>query len=241
MNPLITLFLAPVIAVQGLYVRQTVPILPEPPGPRAGVSGTGRRVRLLILGDSAAAGVGAATQAEALSGQLVTQLAQDRQVDWRLIARSGSTTGDLLAHLRKRPLEAVWDVAVLSLGVNDAIRRCSPTQFAAQQRELIALLQETAGVRLVLLSGLPPVHRFPALPEPLRWYLGTAATQLDRTLAEVAAGETSCAYVGLRAIAELDPAAMASDGFHPGPPVYAVWAAAMADRIRDMPAEGPMR
>lgn len=236
MNPLLTLVLAPVIALQGLYVRRTVPVLPEPPGPRQGVNGTGPRIRLLILGDSAAAGVGAATQAEALSGQLVAQLAQDRQVDWRLIARSGSTTSDLLAHLRKRPLAPAWDVAVLSLGVNDAIRRCTPAQFAAQQRELIALLRETAGVRMIYLSGLPPVHRFPALPEPLRWYLGAAATRLDQTLAEVATGEGGCEYVSLRAVAELDATAIASDGFHPGPPVYALWAATVANRIRALPA-----
>jgi lysophospholipase L1-like esterase len=190
----------------------------------------------LILGDSAAAGVGAATQAEALSGQLVAQLTQEWQVDWRLIARSGSTTADLLAHLRKRPLDPAWDVAVLSLGVNDAIRRCTPAQFAAQQRELLALLRKTAGVRRLYLSGLPPVHRFPALPEPLRWYLGAAATQLDQTLAAVAADEAGCEYVNLRAVAELDAAAIASDGFHPGPLVYTLWAAAVADRIRALPA-----
>ncbi len=233
MHPLITLTLAPLLAAQGFYVRRTVPVLPEPSGSRHGTSGAGPRVRLLILGDSAAAGVGAVTQAEALSGQLVARLENDRQVTWRLIACSGYTTRGLLAHLREHPLEGEWDVAVISLGVNDAIQRRSPTRFAADQRELIAGLRESSGVRQVILSGLPPVHRFPALPEPLRWYLGSAATQLDQTLVRIAASEAGCEYLSLAATPEQDvAAAMASDGFHPGPPAYALWAAAVAERIR---------
>lgn len=236
MNPLFTLSLAPLLAAQGFYVRRTVPVLPEPPGPRHGTRGSGPRVRLLILGDSAAAGVGAVSQAEALSGQLVAELAADRQVTWRLIARSGYTTRGLLAHLREHPLEGEWDVAVISLGVNDAIRRHTPARFAADQRELIAGLRERSGVQQFILSGLPPVHRFPALPEPLRWYLGSAATQLDRTLARVAAGESGCEYLSLNATAGLDvAAAMASDGFHPGPPAYALWGVAAAECIRRFP------
>jgi lysophospholipase L1-like esterase len=177
--------------------------------------------------------VGAATQAEALSGQLVARLEKDRQVTWQLIARSGYTTSGLLAHLREHPLEGEWDVAVISLGVNDAIRRHTPTRFAVDQRELIAWLREMSGVRQFILSGLPPVHRFPALPEPLRWYLGSAAAQLDRVLASIAASEAGCEYLSLGATAEPHVAAIiASDGFHPGPPAYALWAVAVAERIR---------
>ena len=233
MHPLITITLAPLLAAQGFYMRRTVPVLPEPTGARRGTSGGGPRVRLLILGDSSAAGVGAVTQAEALCGQLVTLLEKDRHVTWRLIARSGYTTSGLLAHLQEHPPEGEWDVAVISLGVNDAIARRSPTRFAADQRELIARLREKSGVRQFILTGLPPVHRFPALPEPLRWYLGSAATQLDRTLASIAASEIGCEYLSLGVTAEQDvAAAMASDGFHPGPPAYALWAVVVADRIR---------
>ncbi len=233
MHPLVTLTLSPLLAAQGLYVRRTVPVLPEPSGPRHGSSGSGPRVRLLILGDSAAAGVGAVTQTEALSGQLVARLEKDRQVSWRLIARSGFTTSDLLGHLREYPLEGEWDVAVISLGVNDAIRRFTPTRFAADQRELSAGLRARSGVRQFILSGLPPVHRFPALPDPLRWYLGSAVNQLDQTLARIAASEAGCEYLSLGASPDMDvAAAMASDGFHPGPPAYALWAVAAAERIR---------
>ena len=57
--------LAPLLILQGLYVRRVTPKLPEPLGKRSGVHGTGPRLRLLILGDSAAAGVGVSTQSQA--------------------------------------------------------------------------------------------------------------------------------------------------------------------------------
>jgi hypothetical protein len=37
-----------------------------------------------------------------------------------------------------------------------------------------------------VLSGLPPMHRFPALPQPLRWYVGSRARDFNRVLAELA-------------------------------------------------------
>ena len=60
-----TIGLGPVLLAQGHYVRRVTPRLPEPEGLRQGVEGSGPPLRLLILGDSSAAGVGVATQAEA--------------------------------------------------------------------------------------------------------------------------------------------------------------------------------
>lgn len=51
-----TLFavLSPLLLLQGRYVRHVTVRLPEPPGPRTGDVGTGARLRVLIVGDSAA-------------------------------------------------------------------------------------------------------------------------------------------------------------------------------------------
>ena len=63
--------LGPLLLLQGRRVRRSVPRLPEPTGPRSGCVGAGRSLRVLIAGDSAAAGVGSANQDQALSGQLI--------------------------------------------------------------------------------------------------------------------------------------------------------------------------
>ena len=53
-----TLALLPVLFVQGTKVRKNTPRLLEASGDREGTVGKGRPLSLLILGDSAAAGVG---------------------------------------------------------------------------------------------------------------------------------------------------------------------------------------
>ena len=51
--------LAPLLVAQALRTRRVTPRLPEAAGERSGTQGEGPRLRLLVLGDSAAAGVGA--------------------------------------------------------------------------------------------------------------------------------------------------------------------------------------
>ena len=72
---------APLLITQALRVRRSAQSLPEPPGPRSGMLGSGPPLRLAIIGDSSAAGVGAASQKEALGGQLSGALAQQVTLD----------------------------------------------------------------------------------------------------------------------------------------------------------------
>ncbi len=219
------------LLAQGRRVRKTVPRLPEAAGPRAGTVGTGPVLRLLIVGDSAAAGVGAETQADALCGQLVSLLAPDRTVTYRLEATTGHTSADCVAALRTAA-PAVFDLAVTSLGVNDATALRSTSRFLADQRQLLTVLRDRFAVRHVLLGGLPPVGRFPALPWPLRAVIGAYADRLHEALAGLAAQDPDVGFVDLRAVLTLSEADMARDGFHPGPAVYAAWARLVADQVR---------
>lgn len=228
MRDLKYLALGPVLLAQALRTRARVPRLPEPPGPRSGVGGQGEPLRLLIVGDSAAAGVGAPHQDQALSGQLVQRLGQSFRVHWRLEAKTGATTAATTAWLQR--VEAgPFDVVVTSLGVNDVTGLVSLPKWLSQQRQLRELLQSRFGARLIVASGLPPMHGFPALPRPLRDYLGDRATRFDQALAAELAHAPGCAFLSVRFTE--DPDQMASDGFHPGPVVYAEWARRVAALI----------
>jgi lysophospholipase L1-like esterase len=180
-HALATVALGPLLLVQGRRVRRSVPVLPEPEGPRAGTVGHGPALRLLVVGDSAAAGVGARTQDQALCGQLAAALAPMFRLQWQLLAFTGATTADMLRRLREEPAAKV-DVILTSLGVNDVTGRLSLNAWRQAQGALIDLLQERFAPRHILLSGLPPMHRFPALPQPLRWYIGSRARDFDRAL-----------------------------------------------------------
>lgn len=220
--------LGPVLLLQGRHVRRATLVLPEPEGPRAGVAGEGPPLRLLVLGDSAAAGVGAASQDAALAGRIVASLTDRFRVHWRLIARTGASTASTIRHLRRLDPFPV-DAVVISLGVNDVTGGVAPRKFRERQSALMALLHERMGARLILASGLPPMEKFPALPQPLRWYLGARARELDRALADALPNGRGAEYLPLEG--PLGRGHMAEDGFHPGPEIYRAWGAAAAARI----------
>ena len=223
-HPAVRVALLPVLLAQAVGVRRRALVLPEPPGPRHGVSGTGPRVRLLIAGDSSAAGVGAPHQEQALAGQLVAALATRCTVDWQLHATTGHTTADTLARLAALPGQR-FDVAVTALGVNDVTRQRGARRFRDEQTALTALLRDRFGVRAQWRSGMPPMDSFPLLPRPLRDVLGAQARVFDAVLAETpGAGVHHLPFDR----SQLAPGMMARDGFHPGPQVYALWGQALA-------------
>lgn len=229
-SPALLPLLAPLLYLQGRWVRRVALRLPEALGPREGTAGRGERpLRLLLVGDSSAAGVGATTQAEALAGRLVDDLGRDHRVEWRLLARTGATTASTIGRLRREPT-ARFDVAVVCLGVNDVTSGIGLERWRAGQGELRALLRERFGVELVVANGLPPMGSFPLLPQPLRWYLGVGARRFTAALESDLEAEARGAFVGLDFTD--DATRMAPDGFHPGPSVYAEWARRVADTVR---------
>lgn len=215
------ILLGPLLLMQGLYTRRVTLRLPEAEGERLGEAGSGDVLRLLIVGDSAAAGVGAVTQGEALSGQLVERLADNYRVSWKLWARSGLDSQGLLDLLEQYAPEP-FDVALLSIGVNDITSSLTLDQWLARQQRLIALLCDKFAVRQIVLSPLPPMHLFPALPQPLRWFLGCRARRFNAHLADLATRVDQCTMLSTPLAPE--PGLMASDGFHPGPMLYRQWA-----------------
>jgi lysophospholipase L1-like esterase len=221
--------LAPFLIVQGLYVRFVTPRLPEPEGERSGMYGSGTPLSLLILGDSAAAGVGVTKQSEALSGQLITALGPDFQVSWKLMAQTGQTAKEVAAKLAMANPEN-FDVVVTSVGVNDVTHGTTSKKWISQQRQIIKLLQARFHSRHILLSSIPPMHLFPALPQPLRWYLGRRAKRLNSELKNMVAGCKRCEFITVDF--PLEATYMAGDGFHPGATAYGIWARHLAGIIR---------
>ena len=224
----VRLALAPVLVMQGLAVRSRVRMLPEPPGDRSGLAGEGPVLRLLIAGDSSAAGVGCHHQDQALSGRLVGLLAARRRVSWRLEAASGATTADTLDRLADLP-PAPFDAAVIALGVNDVTRMVPLARWVAQVGALHTLLQTRFGVQRTIWSGLPPMAHFPALPAPLRHVLGALAARNDGALADLA--DKTPGLVHRRLDLPLRPDLMAEDGFHPGPQATPLWAAGLVGPV----------
>ena len=232
MSLTVKLALSPLLVAQAVLTRQRLPRLPEPTGARQGEVGAADALplRLLIVGDSSAVGVGVRTQRQALAPQLARKLATAcrARVSWRLLARAGLTTAQTL-HLLQREQSPACDLAVVLTGVNDLVEQV-PSQRAVASRDALAnWLRNGQGVRHVVFAPLPPVHRFTGLPQPLRWVAGADAQRHNRALAQWAAtrGDVSCVKMHM----PLKPGALASDGVHPGEPVYRYSARVIAEHI----------
>ncbi len=229
----VALTLSPVLAVQAMRVRKRAQRLPEAAGPRNGRIGSGPPLHLLILGDSSAAGVGAQTQDTALAGQLAHALAPHVDLHWTLIASTGATTSSTLARIEAEALPSV-DVVVIVLGVNDVTRGGPQSAWLRAHAALRDLLRRRTGARRLFVCEVPPLGAFPLLPDPLRWLLGRRAARFDTALRAALRDERDTTHVPLPDM--LDVADMASDGFHPGPVIYAAWGKEMARRIH---SDGP--
>ncbi|HRI18852.1 MAG TPA: SGNH/GDSL hydrolase family protein, partial [Burkholderiaceae bacterium] len=175
-------------------------------------------------------GVGVARQEQALAGHLTRALhrAAARPVAWALHARSGLTTQQVHALLRSDALPDA-EIAVVVTGVNDVIDLVPPRRALQHREALVDWLQGERGVAHVVFAPLPPVHRFPLLPQPLRKVMGDEARRHDEALAAWAAVRQGVSHLAIEF--DLTPAAMASDGFHPGEPVYRACGEAIAAHI----------
>ena len=230
MSITLKLALSPLLAWQALRTRQRMPRLPEAQGPRSGVVGDGSTLRLLVAGDSSAAGVGVALQSQALAEPLARKLAErtGRRVEWQLVARSGLNTAQTLHLMRRECVRA--DIAVIVTGVNDVIEQV-PSQRAARERDRVAAwLLHHGGVRHVCFVPLPPVHHFEGLPQPLRWMAGSDARRHNRALQDwISAQGDQISLVELDL--PVNRGMMASDGFHPGEKAYRYIAQAVSGHL----------
>lgn len=230
--------LAPVLFLQGRHVRRVTPRLPPAGGPLEGVTGDGPDpLRLLIAGESTAVGVGVDTHLAGLAGHTARALAAatGRPVRWRVLGRSGASARDLVTEFNATaaPIEA--DVVVVALGVNDTIRVAPVARWVDALGAVLRGLRRSSPEAAIVVSGVPPMQLFPALPAPLRHVLGLRARVLDRAAVGWVAGQKGVLHVPHFQVDAADvPVMFCADRFHPSELGYARWGAALAAAASDI-------
>ncbi len=225
--------LAPVLLVQARQAVRRAPRLPAASGPVHGIAGRAEPARrLLVIGESTAAGVGARTHAQALAGLLAADLSGrlGGTMHWLARGKGGATARTVLAELVPAGTEP-FDVTVLTVGINDLFDRRALRQWAADLRRLIEALNsgESGGPRIIV-SGMPPVHLAPGIPQPLRFVLGRRARVMDRVTRQIAAA-CRATYVPINVPPAGSGRLFASDGFHPSEAGYREWARMLANAV----------
>jgi len=223
------IFLFPVLVVQGAKARRSALRLADPAGRRNGVSGQGPDLRLLIIGDSSAVGVGTSHQEEALLGHMRKRLTQTNTVHWSVDAKTGATTADTISRLQQSQQQK-FDIVSVSLGVNDITGRVPLSVWLRRFSTLLQLIELRFQPDVICVSGIPPMQYFPLLPQPLRWVVGAQAKRFDHALRKLVAHRTGCRFVEMDF--EPDLSKMSPDGFHPGPKIYSEWGRRVYRAIR---------
>lgn len=223
--------LLPVLLAQGYWIRKRTPRLPDAAGPREGtVAGEGEPIKLIGLGESTVAGIGAATHETGLTGQLAVALSRhaQRRVDWLVAARSGINARLSLAELVPKLTGQRADAVLIALGVNDSIEFHTARRWAADLEKLIESVRGQVGDALVLLSGVPPLDYFPALPEPLSSVLGARSFLLEQASIKLANRMTRVVHVPFQIDRKRCAELFCADGFHPSELGYRLWAEQLA-------------
>lgn len=230
--------LFPLLTFQGRRARAKIPRFAPPEGEPEGLEGgEGREdaapLRLLVTGESTAAGVGAMKQADAMGAQVSRALARSlgRPVEWCAKGHPGQVAAEVRSWAESNLPREPRDVAIVILGVNDTTRLTSLSAWRAELAAIAEVIRERTGAGLVVLTGVPPLERFPGLPAPLSWLLGLRARAMRAVQSDLARTEPT---IGFAPVLRPMPYDFSEDLFHPGGAGYAAWAAMTAGRIVEL-------
>lgn len=213
----------PLYAVQGLRVRATTVRLPEAQG-RSGTTGSGEpSLRLVVVGDSVAAGVGFTHHEETMTRMVADGLASRNaaRVDWQVVAKTGLTAGGIADLVDKSELGDP-DVVLMSVGANDTKDLHTTARFRRELADLLDLIRERAPRAQILVLGAAPMQILPALQGAIGILLGARSARLGRVAGEVIAGRPGVHH--LPTGIPQGPDLFAADGFHPGTGLHTAFA-----------------
>jgi lysophospholipase L1-like esterase len=154
--------------------------------------------------------------------------ATSRPVEWRVIARPGATS----SRIRNRLLAGVPDGqhgTVLMAGVNDIVAGRTPDEWADDIWAVIQTLHEQS--ERVVVTAIPPLRAFPALPARLGRALELRGEQFNAVTAVLCERLPRVAFATFDSRSFDDPFMFAVDGFHPSDLGYERWAPVVAARL----------
>ena len=219
---------APALFLQGQYTRRKVGLLPEAGGDKKGLVGEGTEpAKLLVIGESTVAGLGARSHDRALAGRFAEQLhgRLNRPIEWTVVGRNGVTAKRTIEELIPLVPDGMFDYILVGLGGNDVMKLSSPRKWRRDMTRLLAILREKNPDATVFISNCPMIKYSPVIPHPIKFLLWELSKLHDANIKDFTAGMDRVFYYHQPADVQLK--GFFADGIHPSEQGYADWSAAM--------------
>ncbi|MBI5156830.1 MAG: SGNH/GDSL hydrolase family protein [Acidimicrobiia bacterium] len=184
------------------------------------------RLRIVALGDSSITAPGVADLDNIWIRRVARSLADRFHVELISLAVGGSKASDVLEGQLEGALRLHPDVAVVSVGANDALRGVPPERYRHNLTTIVTRLAATgAGV---LVFGMGDLGSIPRLPPSLRRWTSHRSEVFDRIARQVVVTVPSAVKVHTRGRCTTaffeDPSLFAGDQFHAGDAGHGVFA-----------------
>ncbi|MCY0096518.1 SGNH/GDSL hydrolase family protein [Hoeflea ulvae] len=225
--------LAPLALIKGLGVRRLAPRLPPPSGrPRGQVGDGPAQLRLLVLGDSSAAGVGAERIEDTLGPQIAACLnaATGKPVSWRNAGANSAIAAQIRDHVVPNIEDRDYTHVVLAVGTNDAKNFVTRSAFKKGFGGLLYAAHARWPDARIYWSPVVDMNHVPALPASLAYVLGLRAGIINTMGIQLCRERYATAAAPLQIEG---PEGFAADGFHANALGYRHWAAHLARFIAD--------
>jgi len=235
--------LLPIMYWQGKRIRASVPKLPEAKEPEGKIENNHQtNLKVITIGESTIAGVGAPTHEEGFSGTLAKALSEQLKVNvnWQVFAKSGYTADHVTKNILPKLDGFKADLIVIGLGGNDAFCLNSPNKWHRSIVKLITSIRSHYPTVPLVFSNMPPIKLFPAFTPLIKLTVGNLVEVLGDVLSKSVRAFPNVYYYDKIISFEdwndrfgiaYEPEKYFSDGVHPSLITYQIWARDVADFI----------
>jgi lysophospholipase L1-like esterase len=231
-----------VVLGQVELAKRSIPIAEAPPPRADGLYGNGRRgsgatknaLKLVLIGDSSAAGFGVRKARHTPGALIATGLSRrlQRPVLLTNLAVVGSTSARMVTQVDEA-LDLRPDIAVILIGANDVTHRAGQAESVRHLADSVRRLR-SVGAQVVV-GTCPDLGAIQPFRPPLKWVAGRWSRQLAtaQTVAVVEAGGWTVSLGSLLgpAFAAAPNKMFANDRFHPSAEGYALAASVLLPTV----------
>ena len=185
-------------------------------------------VRLTIVGDSLARGLGASADKNSFASIIYANVRQTSpKTTMRNLGKPGATTDEIAVAEVPQIRAGRCSLVVIIAGANDVQKLYTPAHFGVSYTKLLQKVRARLPLGALVVMGLPDVSLSPRIPWALKPLESWLSRDANASVAQ-AAREYGAAFVPLYAVSHREAyrskSLLSSDGIHPSDEGYRIMA-----------------